>query len=188
MEDVCYNTSINQVTLCCFYESMNYHDVSTFHFISKAQRIIKGLHFFMQNLLKILITMFLSKMAITDGKMQKLYNKDLIRLLILTIADLSMDRNPQMSDTIIGILIVSMPMLVITLFWPGSFGGGDIKIMAICGLLLGREGILHAAWIALLTASAYAIGILVLRKSRKAEFALGPFICVGVLCVYLNIL
>ena len=141
----------------------------------------------MQNLLRILIAMFLCKMAITDRKMQKLYNKDLVRLLILTIADLSVNRIPQMSDIIIGVLIVSLPMLIITLFWPGSFGGGDIKLMAICGLLLGSEGILHAAWIALLTASVYAIGILMLKKSLKAEFALGPFICFGVLYEFLNI-
>ena len=91
-------------------------------------------------------------------------------------------------DKIVGILIISMPMLIITLFFPGSFGGGDIKLMAACGLLLGSDGILRAAWISILSASMYAVWLLVLKKSRRAEFALGPFICFGVLCVYLNIL
>ena len=98
------------------------------------------------------------------------------------------EQSQDFKDTITGMLIISMPMLFITLLWPGSFGGGDIKLIAICGLLLGREDILRAAWIALLTASIFAICFMILKKSRKAEFALGPFICFGVLCVFLDIL
>ena len=36
-----------------------------------------------------------------------------------------------------GGLAVSLPMYLMTLAVPESFGGGDIKLMAVCGLILG---------------------------------------------------
>lgn len=137
--------------------------------------------------LKIIITVFLFKIGSTDWKRKKIYNKDLERLLFSVLVYLWSYGGQQVVDKIIGTLIISIPMLMITCFWTGSFGGGDIKLITICGLLLGSKGILYAAWIALLAASFYAVCIMTLEKSRKAEVALGPFICFGVLCVYLNI-
>lgn len=141
----------------------------------------------MNILIKIIITFSLFKIASTDWKVQKIYNKDLVRLLFCEMFYLRTCGNLQMTDKIIGILIISIPMLIIALLWPGSFGGGDIKLMAICGLLLGRNAILRASWIALVIAAAYSLWILLQKKSSRIEFSLGPFICMGVLVVFLDI-
>lgn len=126
--------------------------------------------------------------AWSDAHTHKINNSKVAGLATAVLLYVLQEESLMLTDKIIGILIISMPMLVFTLLLPGSFGGGDIKLMSVCGLLLGGSGILRAAWITLLSAAVYAVRTWVLKKSRKAEVALGPFICFGVLCVYLNIL
>lgn len=81
---------------------------------------------------------------------------------------------------IIGIFSVSVPLLLITLLVPGGFGGGDIKLMAACGLFLGWKLTLVSLGFGLLTGGAYAVWLLATRKKgRKEHFAFGPFLCLG---------
>lgn len=94
----------------------------------------------------------------------------------------------ELKEKVAGMLIISIVMFIIVFIWPGSFGGGDIKLMAICGLLLGQEKILRAGWLALLTASMYSVLFShYIKKGPRAEIALGPFISIGVLGVFLDI-
>lgn len=81
---------------------------------------------------------------------------------------------------IIGIFAVSVPLLLLTLAVPGAFGGGDIKLMAGCGLFLGTKLCLLSLAFAVLTGGMYGIWLLTVRKkSGKEHFAFGPFLCVG---------
>lgn len=121
-----------------------------------------------------------------DIKGKRISNKSLWYLLIVVLADVWVHK-AGLSDIIIGMLIVSIPMLLLTVLWPGCFGGGDIKLMFICGILLGGKGILRSAWLSLCLASVYCIGLLLAGEGKKAEFALGPFICSGVGIVLLEI-
>lgn len=80
----------------------------------------------------------------------------------------------------IGIFSVSVPLLLITLLVPGGFGGGDIKLMAACGLFLGWELCVLSFGIGLLLGGGYAVWLLATRKKgRKEHFAFGPFLCLG---------
>ena len=81
---------------------------------------------------------------------------------------------------IIGIFAVSVPLLLLTLAVPGAFGGGDIKLMAGCGLFLGAKLCLLSLAFAVLTGGLYGIWLLLTRKKGgKEHFAFGPFLCVG---------
>lgn len=84
-------------------------------------------------------------------------------------------------EHLIGLCVVSVPMLVIALFIPGGFGGGDIKLMAGCGLFLGWKNALFSFFIAAVIGGIYAL-ILILRKKRgrKDHIPFGPFLCMGV--------
>lgn len=82
---------------------------------------------------------------------------------------------------IVGIVAISIPLKLITLIIPGGFGGGDIKLMAAAGFLLGVKSIVAAFAIGLLLGGAYGIFSLVLKKKgRKEHFAFGPCLCVGI--------
>ncbi len=84
-------------------------------------------------------------------------------------------------EHLIGLAVVSVPMLVIALIIPGGFGGGDIKMMAGCGLFLGWKNALFSFFTAAVIGGIYAL-ILILRKKRgrKDHIPFGPFLCMGV--------
>ena len=85
-------------------------------------------------------------------------------------------------DCLLGAVCVSVPMLFLSVMTGGSFGGGDIKLMAAGGFFLGPAGILQAFVIGMSAAGVYCIWLLVgKRKGRKSEIALGPFLCLGML-------
>lgn len=80
----------------------------------------------------------------------------------------------------IGFVAVSVPLLIITLIIPNAFGGGDIKMMAACGIFLGVKLNLLALFFAVITGGIYGIWLLASKKAdRKTQFAFGPFLAFG---------
>lgn len=136
---------------------------------------------------QIVVCLQLLRIARTDWKTKQIPNRDLQYLLIVVLASIWEFEITLLLDKIIGMLIVSMPLFFIAVMWPSSFGGGDVKLMAICGILLGSKGILHAFWIALLVAVMYCVWLLVLGKGRKTVISFGPFLCLGVIVTMLEI-
>jgi leader peptidase (prepilin peptidase)/N-methyltransferase len=95
---------------------------------------------------------------------------------------------PELSliERMVGIFIISVPMLLLVILIPGAFGGGDIKLMGACGILLGWKLELVATVIAIVIAGVYAIGLLCQRKKKMQEhFAFGPFLCMGIVIAIL---
>ena len=86
-----------------------------------------------------------------------------------------------LTEQVLGALCVSVPMLGITLLAPGSFGWGDVKFMCAAGALLGWRHILWSAAAGIFAAGVYALYLLIIKNTgRKAEFPLGPFLCLGI--------
>jgi|GEM_PF-424172 len=82
---------------------------------------------------------------------------------------------------IIGFFVISVPMLLLALIKNGAFGGGDIKLMAAVGLMLGWQHIILAFFMALLIGGLYAALLLVSkRRDRKDMMVFGPALCVGI--------
>lgn len=85
------------------------------------------------------------------------------------------------AERIAGAVCISVPMYSVALAVPGSFGGGDIKLMGAAGALLGVKRILQAGLMGILCAGVYALYLLIIKNTgRKAEFPLGPFLCLGI--------
>lgn len=107
---------------------------------------------------------------------------DLYSFLILLSGILSIKTMPGLTiaERIAGMGSVSGFMILMTLLVPGSFGGGDMKLVAASGLLLGWKKSLAAFFLAVLTGGCYGIFLLISgRKRRKEHFAFGPFLCLG---------
>jgi len=82
---------------------------------------------------------------------------------------------------IIGFFTVALPMLLLTLLIKGAFGGGDIKLMAVCGFLLGWELTLLAFFIALLVGGGAATFLLLTKQRKRGEqMVFGPSLCMGI--------
>ena len=60
-----------------------------------------------------------------------------------------------------------------------GIGGGDVKLVAACGLVVGLRLGLVALLAAFLAAGAYAAVLLARGHERKDTFPLGPFLCVA---------
>lgn len=87
---------------------------------------------------------------------------------------------------LLGILI-ALPFLLAAVFF-GGMGGGDIKLMAACGLVLGLpKGLLAAMTglsLLLIYVVIYRIVCRVQRREAKKAFPLAPFLSAGCLLTY----
>lgn len=89
---------------------------------------------------------------------------------------------PSVSERVLGMLAVSLPMLAVVMVVPGGFGGGDIKLMAAAGLFLGWKGVVFAALLGVMAGGCCGIFLLIFRKAgRRDVFPFGPCLCGGIL-------
>lgn len=87
---------------------------------------------------------------------------------------------PGLPERLLGVICISVPLLIIALIMPGGLGGGDIKLMAACGLFLGWKQMTAAFAVAVCAAGVYCIVMLSLGKmDRHSKLALGFFLCLG---------
>lgn len=109
--------------------------------------------------------------------------------MVLFVSGVSFFTNPLLisaSERGIGAVCVSVPMLLTALVSPGTLGGGDIKLMAGCGLFLGWERTLLAAVLAVVCGAFYGLGMMIVKKKdRKTHIAFGPFLSLGMTAVLL---
>jgi leader peptidase (prepilin peptidase)/N-methyltransferase len=124
----------------------------------------------------------LGAVAVVDADTQEI--PDVFELLLLIAAAVSCFTMPELPllARAVGAVCVSVPMLLLDFWKEGAFGGGDIKLMACCGLFLGGKLTLMAAFFAVLGGGAYGAWLLAKRRAQRTDhFAFGPFLCAGML-------
>jgi leader peptidase (prepilin peptidase) / N-methyltransferase len=88
-------------------------------------------------------------------------------------------------DSVLGAVIGFTLLLVISFVSKGGMGGGDIKLYALLGFVLGTKLVLMSLFIStLLGAIIGIIGIGLGFFERKKPIPFGPFIAVGTLIAY----
>ena len=89
---------------------------------------------------------------------------------------------------VFGIFVVSIPFFIIAVLSSGGLGGGDIKLMAASGVLLGIKWNIFAACAGLLLGGLYGFFLLITKRAKRKDcFALGPFLCLGIAIVFFQI-
>ncbi|MGN0438508.1 MAG: prepilin peptidase [Lachnospiraceae bacterium] len=135
----------------------------------------------LQGLLVFLVYCVLMTIAVIDMDTQYIPPELNIVLAVIGIISIVVLPGPTLVERGIGVVCVSLPLLLITLIVPGAFGGGDIKMMAAIGILLGWKGTVMAFIIGLLLGGAYGAYVLITKKmGRKEHFAFGPFLAIGI--------
>lgn len=138
------------------------------------------------NILKWIITIvYVSILCMTawkDWKDRRIDDKVHLTIAGLAICEMYFGWELPWQERIVGCIVVAVPMLLITICLGSGFGGGDIKLMAAAGFLIGRDEIVPAAAYGILLSGIYCLGMLLMGKlKRKDTFPLGPFLAAGLI-------
>lgn len=83
-------------------------------------------------------------------------------------------------SNLIGFFAVSVPLLLLSVATKGGMGGGDIKLTAVCGLILGWQSSLLALALAALSGTLFMLPSLLFKKRGwKSQVPFGPFLAAG---------
>ena len=128
--------------------------------------------------------------AWTDWKIKRIPNSYIGGFLLSGILDLIQGTGTLdffSMNQWIGSIIISVPLLWVACMVPGSIGGGDIKLMAAGGFLLGITEIWNAFVIGITSAGVYVAILLLAKKlNRKSQIALGPFLSMGLIIAFIK--
>ena len=86
-----------------------------------------------------LLTMILLKIAWEDAKTRHIRGRWILLYGVLGIWNEWMEKGIDLGESAAGFLSVSSVLVLVNLLRPGSFGGGDIKLTAVAGTVLGWE-------------------------------------------------
>ena len=118
--------------------------------------------------------------AIQDAAHRRISGKITAAAALLSAADLICGNGPGIGDRLAGACLGGGLLLACALIREGSFGGGDIRLMAAEGLFLGWRGTAAALMTAVSLAAVRALMLSgIHRRIRNIEFAFGPFLAAG---------
>jgi len=127
------------------------------------------------------VTMVLLAVALIDFDTSEIPDSLIIILIPLALLSIWLFPNVTLLSHAIGLVSIALPMLLLSLAIPGAFGGGDIKLMAVCGFLLGWQLSLIAFFIALLIGGSIACYLMLSGKRKRGEhMVFGPALCIGI--------
>jgi prepilin signal peptidase PulO-like enzyme (type II secretory pathway) len=135
--------------------------------------------------------------AIVDVKTLIIPDSLVVAFLVLSAYPVILNYN--IKDNLFGLLALFAVFIVILLLFPGSFGGGDVKLASAIGLLSGLEQSIVVLEVSLVTGA--LVGIIYALKTKKGlrtKIPFAPFLAAGlvisliygrdILLVYFNIL
>jgi len=83
-------------------------------------------------------------------------------------------------DSLLGIFIPALLLLIVALIFKGGMGMGDVKLVAMLGAFLGYKYILASIFIGSVFGSVIGLAFMGLGLiERKTRIPFGPFICLG---------
>lgn len=131
--------------------------------------------------LAVIYISILVAVALQDRKTRKIPDRLALSLGFCGLFSIPFFMEITMMERVEGVFSVSLLLLAITFLVPGSFGGGDIKLMMAAGIFLGVKRNIEAFVIALLLAGIYCTFLLVIKQiERKSKIAFAPFLCSGI--------
>ena len=125
-------------------------------------------------------------LSLIDADTQEIPDSLNIAIFLCGIAAIWVLPDVTILSRVIGIFAISVPLLLLAMLISGAFGGGDIKLMAAAGFLLGWQSAIIATFIGIILGGIYGIILLARRKKgRKEHFAFGPCLAVGIFAALL---
>lgn len=137
---------------------------------------------------KLAVIILIAAIAWKDWKTKRIPDKYVLYMFGAGIISIMLFPEILILRRMAGLFAVSVPLLVLAGIAPGSIGGGDIKIMAAGGFLLGATGVWDAFVTGIMSAGVFVLILLIMKKVHyKCEIALGPFLSMGMILVLIRI-
>ena len=99
---------------------------------------------------------------------------DKVHIIILVLSLI----NINIVDSILGLILIPLPVLIICLT-KGGIGGGDIKFIGAVSFFLGFEVGLYGTVLGLLTGIVVSVIYGLISSSKVSTFPLGPYLSFG---------
>lgn len=126
-----------------------------------------------------LIASLLLAISVIDVRTMEIAPELNLGILVLGVIVTILDRE-YFWDHIIGMFIVSGMLVVVMVITNEGIGGGDVKLMATCGLVLGWEYIILAFILGCLTGGIIHSLRMTMFADVGRRLALGPYLMLGV--------
>lgn len=128
-------------------------------------------------MLLISIIIVLIAIDIIDSMTMIIPNGLLCILGLLVICHTLQYSSTTLIERVVGMLVVSVPMLLINRFVLEAFGGGDIKLMVVMGYFLGWKKVILTIILASLLGGVFASWLLVIKKTSSKYIPFAPYLC-----------
>lgn len=87
---------------------------------------------------------------------------------------------------LLGFFVMGLLLLLIAVVSGGKLGGGDVKLMAIAGLILGIFNVMVALALGSMVGSVIGVGLIASGKIKRRDYLpFGPFLAVGIYLAFL---
>ncbi|MDM5187601.1 prepilin peptidase [Bacillus sp. DX4.1] len=91
-------------------------------------------------------------------------------------------------DSLLGGGIIFLVLYVIQIVYPNGLGGGDVKLLALLGFVIGTKAIfLSLCFASCLSLCFFGVGMMLHRITLRQALPFGPFIAVGTFCSLMTI-
>ncbi|MEG2008393.1 MAG: prepilin peptidase, partial [Oscillospiraceae bacterium] len=118
-------------------------------------------------------------LSVIDARTREIPPGTTIFILVLGLVRVLFDLN-NWPLYVIGFFAVSLPLYLILILTRGrGIGGGDIKLMAVCGLFLGWKLVVLAFFAGCCIGSVVHLSLMAAKKAGHS-LALGPYLSAGV--------
>ncbi len=77
---------------------------------------------------------------------------------------------PPLVHAVVGVMLAGGALLAVVIVSRGAIGGGDVKLMALLGAVIGWK----AAWLALALSQVGALGVVVVLSAKRRRLVRGP--------------
>jgi Flp pilus assembly protein protease CpaA len=132
----------------------------------------------------ILLSVVLILASITDLRHEVIPDKLTYGSIIIGLLIRYFYHDQSFMSYIICSFIVGGIMYLAAIISNGNIGGGDIKIVAFIGLLIGFPLIYFALFVSFLIASIYGIFVLIRHGKIKVIIPAAPFLAIGTLIIF----
>lgn len=124
---------------------------------------------------------FLITVIVIDLEQQLILNEILLAAIpVAVFAAIYLPGGPTVVSSLLGMLVGGGLMVVIFVLARGGMGGGDVKLVAVIGLMTGIPGVILAVFLSIVSGGVVATGLLVARRrGRRDAIPFGPFLAFG---------